>query len=66
MHINKNEVPTVLEIPGAHARQKLDFGDASNYGKMAGEYFSLGVGTDITPLLKGLDDDLCQAPHWGI
>ena len=65
MHINKNDVPTVLEIPGAHARQKLDFGDASNYGKMAGEYFSLGVGTDITPLLKGLEDDLCQAPHRG-
>ena len=32
---------------------------------MAAEYFSLGAGTDIAPLLKGLDDDACQAPHWG-
>ncbi len=32
---------------------------------MAGEYFSLAQGTDLTPLLKGLDGDLCQSPHWG-
>ena len=24
-----------------------------------------GAGTDIAPLLKGLDDDACHAPHWG-
>lgn len=23
------------------------------------------AGTDFTPLLKGLKDDLCQVPHWG-
>jgi len=65
MHIQKNDIPSVLNVPGAHARQTLDFGDASGYGKIAGEYFSLGAGTDITPLLKGLEDDLCQSPHWG-
>ena len=32
---------------------------------MGGEYFSLGAGTDIAPLLKGLKDDACHAPHWG-
>lgn len=32
---------------------------------MGAEYFSLGQGTDIAPLLQGLTDDLCQAPHWG-
>ena len=32
---------------------------------MGGEYFSLGAGADLTPLLKGLEGDLCQAPHWG-
>jgi glyoxylate utilization-related uncharacterized protein len=32
---------------------------------MGGEYFSLGAGTDIAPLLKGLEGDACQAPHWG-
>ena len=41
------------------------FGDASGYGKIGGEYFSLGAGTDISRLLQGLDGDLCQSPHWG-
>ncbi|HAV62791.1 MAG TPA: hypothetical protein DCY13_10535 [Verrucomicrobiales bacterium] len=65
MHIARNDVPTKIKIPGATARQILDFGDATGYGKIAGEYFSLGAGTDIAPLLKGLEDDLCQSPHWG-
>jgi hypothetical protein len=34
-------------------------------GVISAEYFSLGAGTDIAPLLQGLDGDLCQAPHWG-
>jgi len=65
MHIAKSEVPERLNVPGAVARQALDFGDATGYGKIAGEYFSLGAGTDIAPLLKGLEGDLCQSPHWG-
>jgi Cupin domain len=28
-------------------------------------FVSFGVDIDSTPLLKGLPDDLCQAPHWG-
>ena len=55
----------VVFVPGAVARQLGDFGDASDYGTLAAEYFSLGAGTDIAPLLEGLDDDACQAPHWG-
>jgi hypothetical protein len=43
----------------------LNFGDATGYGKIAAEYFSLKEGTDIAPLLKGLENDLCQSPHWG-
>lgn len=65
MRIAKSDVPVKIDVPGATARQKTDFGDATGFGKMAGEYFSLGAGTDISPLLKGLKDDLCQAPHWG-
>ncbi len=65
MRIKKNDVPIKFNVPGAVARQKPDFGDAKGYGKMAGEYFSLAAGTDITPLLKGLENDLCQSPHWG-
>jgi hypothetical protein len=65
MRINKSDVPERMNVPGAVVRQVLDFGDATGYGKIAGEYFSLGAGTDIAPLLKGLEGDLCQSPHWG-
>lgn len=65
MRIAKADIPKKINIPGAVARQALDFGDASGYGTMAGEYFSIGAGTDLTPLLKGLEGDLCQSPHWG-
>jgi len=40
-------------------------GDATGYGWISGEYSSLGAGADIAPLLKGLEGDLCEAPHWG-
>lgn len=65
MHIRKQDIPAKISVPGAIARQVDGFGDARGYGRMAGEYFSLAAGTDIAPLLKGLEEDLCQSPHWG-
>ena len=65
MKIAKSDVPQKINVPGAIARQELNFGDAAGYGKIAGEYFSLKAGTDIAELLKGLENDLCQSPHWG-
>ena len=65
MRIKKSDVPVKINVPGAVARQLIDFGDSTGFGKIAGEYFSLGAGTDIAPLLKGLEGDLCQSPHWG-
>ena len=65
MHIDKNKLPVKIDSPGAVARQLADFGDAGGYGTISGEYFSLAAGADITPLLAGLEGDLCQAPHWG-
>ena len=65
MRISKNDVPVKINAPGAIARQQKGFGDATGYGKIGGEYFSLGAGTDLTPLLKGLHGDMCQCPHWG-
>lgn len=65
MRIARTDVPEQINVPGAVARQQRDFGDVTGYGTMAGEYFSLGKGTDIAPLLKGLEGDLCQSPHWG-
>lgn len=65
MHIAKQDIPARINAPGAIARQQTGFGDAAGYGTISGEYFSLGAGTDIAPLLQGLEDDLCQSPHWG-
>ena len=65
MRIAKQDIPVRIDVPGAIARQKTNFGDAGGYGTISGEYFSLGAGTDIAPLLQGLEGDLCQSPHWG-
>ncbi len=65
MKIAKEDVPVRIDSPAAIARQKKDFGDSTGYGKMAGEFFTLNKGTDISPLLQGLKDDMCQSPHWG-
>ena len=63
MRIPKEQIPVRLDVPGATARHLPDFGTAA--GVIGAEYFSLGAGTDISPLLEGLEGDLCQAPHWG-
>lgn len=65
MRIAKDDIPAKVEAPGAVARQKVDFGDASGFGMMAAEYFSLATGADMAPLLAGLEHDLCHSPHWG-
>ncbi len=65
MHIAKDKVPVKISAPGVSARQQQNFGDATGYSTMSGEYFSLPAGLDISPLLEGLKGDLCQSPHWG-
>jgi hypothetical protein len=65
MRIAKKDVPVKIDAPGAVARQQVGFGDATGYGRMGAEYFSLGKGADIKELLHGLEGDLCQSPHWG-
>ncbi|NYJ00532.1 hypothetical protein HNR19_001230 [Nocardioides thalensis] len=63
MHIAKHDLPVKMNALGAVARHLPDFGTA--HGPLAAEYFSLAAGVDIAPLLRGLDDDVCFAPHWG-
>ncbi|HKJ89491.1 MAG TPA: cupin domain-containing protein [Oceanipulchritudo sp.] len=65
MHTHKTEIPLRINLPGAVARQQTGFGDATGYGPIAGEFFAMAKGTDLAPLLKGLENDLCQSPHWG-
>ena len=65
MRIAKQDIAVRINAAGAIARQQTGFGDVSGYGAISGEYFSLASGTDIAPLLQGLDGNLCQSPHWG-
>lgn len=65
MKIKKDEIDVKMEIPGAILRQQMNFGDATGYGKISGEYFSLSAGVDTTPLFIGLEGNMCQCPHWG-
>jgi hypothetical protein len=63
MRISRSDIPVRVEAPGAVARQLPDFGIPE--GPVGVEYFTLAAGTDLAPLLQGLEDDLCQAEHWG-
>ena len=36
-----------------------------DWGGQLVRHLDLPAGTDFTPLLKGLPDDLCPCPHWG-
>lgn len=65
MRVAMDEVEVRMEIPGAVIRQRMDFGDATGLGAIGGEYFSLAAGVDTTALFEGLEEDLCQCPHWG-
>ena len=65
MRVAKDNVDVRMEIPGAVIRQRMDFGDASGFDELSGEYFTLAAGVDTTPLFQGLEGDLCQCPHWG-
>jgi hypothetical protein len=65
MRIAKDKVSVQMEIPGAVIRQQTDFGDVRGFDSLSGEYFTLSAGVDTTPLFHGLEDDLCQCPHWG-
>lgn len=63
MHVSKNELPIKIDAPGAHARHQRDFGTST--GELAAEYFTMGAGADLAPLLEGLEHDTCHSAHWG-
>ena len=54
----KENLPVTLELPGATIRSDI-------WNGMAVVHVKLAKGSDFTPVLKGLPDDLCQCPHWG-
>jgi len=64
MHQQSTAFPKAVETPDASIQRVTEFGAIEGHefdavrGKMA-------AGVDVTPLLEGLEDDLCQVPHWG-
>ena len=65
MRVAKENVDVRMDIPGVVIRQRQNFGDVRGFDTISGEYFTLAAGVDTTALFLGLDDDLCQCPHWG-
>lgn len=63
MRIPKHDIPVKVEAPGAVARQLPDFGESA--GTIGAEYLTMSAGTDLAPLLEGLDGNACQSVHWG-
>ncbi|MCY1720282.1 hypothetical protein OU798_08000 [Prolixibacteraceae bacterium Z1-6] len=59
MKIKKEDITVVKETPGMILRKQEGFGGHTI------AYHELPKGTDFTPLLKGLTNDLCHCPHWG-
>ena len=41
-------------------------GAGTGWNDMKVGHFQIQGGTDITEALKGLPDDMCQCPHWGL
>lgn len=61
MHESKEEIPVPME-----GEELRGLGmNSTNQGGMVVNYNEMPAGTDFTPALKGLPDDLCQCPHWG-
>ena len=40
-------------------------GQYAEWGNLQAGFETFKTDIDMTPLLKGLPDDLCQCPHWG-
>jgi hypothetical protein len=59
MKLQKEDIPVIMQAPNTVMRA------APNFGDMTATFHELPSGTDFTPLLKGLHNDMCHCPHWG-
>jgi len=59
MKIKKEAIPVTMESPGTTMRA------LPGYGGMTVAFNELPAGTDIGPLLQGLENNSCHCPHWG-
>ncbi|MGN6399084.1 MAG: cupin domain-containing protein [Flavisolibacter sp.] len=59
MKIKKEDIPVTMEAPGTVMR------GLPGWGGMTVAFNEMPAGTDISPLLQGLENNSCQCPHWG-
>ena len=57
--IGKDEIKEVVRLEGYEGR-------LSQLGKYTVAFETYTADADLTPLFRGLPDDRCQCPHWGI
>jgi len=57
--VDKREIPDVIEAEGYEGR----FAELDGYTVGFETYTA---DSDMAPLFKGLPDDRCQCPHWGV
>lgn len=65
MRVAKDEIDMKMQIPGIIIRQRTGFGEMNGFGGISGECFTIAAGADTAPLFVGLEDNVCQCPHWG-
>ena len=58
MRYQLNDMPVEMEVGDIHHR-------AFDHDGIYTRHIQLPAGTDFTPLLKGLENDHCQCPHYG-
>jgi hypothetical protein len=59
MQTKKEDLPVVLNVPGAVTARAVEWGD------FTAVYARFSAGVDAAPLLQGLPGDKCPCPHWG-
>jgi hypothetical protein len=59
MRGSKHDVPMAFEDMGFCSRQ-------AEWGDMNVALETAPAGLDTTPVFRGLPDDRCQCPHWGV
>lgn len=57
--ITRDQAPVAIEGDGVVLRT------AVVGGGMSATFVQLPAGADLRPATQGLEDDLCQCPHWG-
>ena len=63
--LHTHETPEVLHVHLDDFPKDQVLPHIDGWGGMTVDINNAPAGTDFTPLLKGLENDLCQVPHWG-